>query len=326
MRILIAGSSGFLGTALRVRLAEEGHEVRRLVRGGALSSSEFHWDPASGRINARALDGVEVIINLAGPPVFTRPWTRSRRELLRTARIESTLLLAETVVEQFADSGAKPLWLQASATGWYGTASTDPLQAEPYDESAPASDDFLGRLAHDWEGAAQQAADSGVKVCFLRSGMVLDRSGSTLKLIRPVFGAGLGARLGDGRQRMTLISLHDWLRAVLFLIEHGLIEHGLIEHGLTGRGPTESGVPAGPYNLTIPQPATNAEFTEALATALGRKARLAAPSLILRTALGELAEQLVADQYVVPRALLEQGFSFDGPDIAGTLRLALRRD
>jgi uncharacterized protein (TIGR01777 family) len=311
MRILVAGSSGFLGTALRVRLAEEGHEVRRLIRGGALSSSEFHWDPASGRINARALDGVEVIINLAGPPVFTRPWTRARRDLLRTARIESTLLLAETVVEQFADSPAKPLWLQASATGWYGTAGTDPRQAEPYDESAPAADDFLGRLAHDWEGATQQAADSGVKVCFLRSGMVLDRSGSTLKLIRPVFAAGLGARLGDGRQRMTLISLHDWLRAVLFLMESVLME---------------SGAPAGPYNLTIPQPATNAEFTQALATALGRKAKLAAPSLILRTALGELAEQLVADQYVVPRALQEHGFSFDGPDVAGTLRLALRRD
>lgn len=305
MRILVAGSSGFLGTALRVRLAEEGHEVRRLVRSSAVSSSEFFWDPAAGRINARAVDGVDVIINLAGPPVFTRPWTTSRRELLRTARIDSTLLLAETVVEEYADSPTKPLWLQASATGWYGTGSSEALQAEPYDESAPAADDFLGRLAHDWEGATQHASDSGVTVCFLRSGMVLDRSGSTLKLIKPVFGAGLGARLGSGQQRMTMISLHDWLRALLFLMDQG--------------------GPAGPYNLTIPQPPTNAEFTAGLASALGRRARLSAPSFVLRTALGELAEQLVADQYVVPSALLARGFSFDGPDIDSALRLALRR-
>lgn len=305
MRILVAGSSGFLGTALRVRLAEEGHEVRRLVRNSAVSSSEFFWDPAVGRINAHAVDDVDVIINLAGPPVFSRPWSRSRRELLRTARIDSTLLLAETVVEQYADSTTKPLWLQASATGWYGTGGTNPPQAEPYDERAPAADDFLGRLAYDWEGATQHARDAGVKICFLRSGLVLDVSGSTLKLIKPVFGAGLGARLGNGRQRMTMISLSDWLRAVGFLMQ--------------------SDVPAGPYNLTIPQPPTNAEFTVALASALGRKARFAAPSFVLRTALGELAEQLVADQYVIPRALESVGFTFDGPDIDSALHLALRR-
>jgi len=120
-----------------------------------------------------------------------------------------------------------------------------------------------------------------------------------------VFAAGLGARLGDGRQRMTMISLHDWLRAVLFLIDRR--------------------APSGPYNLTIPQPPTNAEFTAALAAALGRKARFAAPGAVLRTALGELAEQLVADQYVVPAALPRLGFSFDGPDVDSTLRLALAR-
>jgi uncharacterized protein len=302
MRVLIAGSSGFLGTALRVRLAEEGHQVRRLVRKAAMSSAEFHWDPAIGRINARALDDVEVIINLAGPPVFTRPWTATRRDVLRSARIDSTLLLAETIVEQYADAPVKPLWLQASAAGWYGTRSGP----EPYDESAPAADDLLAQLAHDWEGAAQHAADAGVTVCFLRSGLVLDRSGSTLKLIKPVFGSGLGARLGDGRQRMTVISMHDWLRAVLFLMQ--------------GKAP------AGPYNLTIPEPPTNAEFTDALAHALGSSARFSAPGAVLRIALGELAEQLIGNQYVVPRALQQQGFSFDGPDVDSTVRLALRLD
>lgn len=215
MKILIAGASGFLGTALKVRFAERGYEVRRLVRRTPVTSStEFHWDPSIGRINADAVTGVDVIINLAGPPVFTRPWTDSRRELLRTARIESTRLLAETVVERYADSLDKPLWLQSSATGWYGTRSGP----TPYDESAPAAGDFLGQLAKDWEAATDQASSAGVPVIFLRNGMVLDRSGSTLKLIKPVFAAGLGARIGTGDQHMPMISLHDWLRVVEFMI------------------------------------------------------------------------------------------------------------
>lgn len=301
MRFLLSGGSGFLGTALRTRLADRGHQVRRLVRSNPLSSSEFAWDPAAGRINAAAIAGVDVIVNLAGPPVFARPWTDSRRRLLRDARIDATRLLAETVVEQYASSDRKPLWLQASATGWYGTTPGP----EPFDETAPAADTFLGRLAHDWEAATQQAQAAGVAVTFLRSGMVLDRSGSTLKQILPVFRLGLGGRIGDGRQRMALISLHDWLRAVDFLIDQR--------------------PPAGPYNLTIPRPPTNTEFTDALTRLLGhspRPAWFAAPGRALRVALGELADQLLADEYVVPRALLEAGFRFDGPDVTTTLRLA----
>jgi uncharacterized protein (TIGR01777 family) len=301
MRILLSGGSGFLGTALRIRFADLGHEVRRLVRTNPLSSSEFHWDPMAGRINAAALAGVDVIVNLAGPPVFTRPWTDSRRKLLREARIESTRLLAETIVEQYAGSDTKPLWLQASATGWYGTASGP----EPHDEGAPAASTFLGRLAHDWEAATQQAQAAGVPVTFLRNAMVLDQSGSTLRTILPVFRWGIGGRLGSGRQRMAIISLHDWLRAVTFLIDER--------------------PPPGPYNLTIPHPPSNAEFTEALARELGRPARFTAPERPLRAVLGPQADQLLADEYVTPAALLEQGFSFDGPDVTATLRLALQQ-
>lgn len=301
MRILLSGGSGFLGTALRIRLADQGHRVSRLVRSSPLSSSEFGWDPPAGRIDATAVAGVDVIVNLAGPPVFARPWTESRRRLLREARVGATRLLAETVVEQYASGDRKPLWLQASATGWYGTSSGP----APFDETAPAADTFLGRLAHDWEAGTQQAQAAGVPVMFLRSGMVLDRSGSTLKLILPVFRLGLGGRIGDGQQRMALISLHDWLRAVDFLIDQR--------------------PPPGPYNLTIPRPPTNAEFTDALSRLLGRASRptwFAAPQRALRVALGELGEQLLADEYVVPRALLEAGFGFDGPDVTTTLQLA----
>lgn len=299
MKVLLAGASGFLGTALRVRLAEKGVEVRRLVRTTPLSSNEFFWDPSGGKINTTAFDGIDVLINLAGAPVFNRPWTTARKHLLRTSRIDSTRLLAETVAARSSDSPQPPLWLQASAAGWYGTTSG----AEPYDESAPAADDFLAQLAHDWEAAARPAEDAGVTVLRMRSGIVLDRSGSTLKTIRPVFKVGLGAVLGDGRQHMALISLDDWLAAVDFL--------------MTARPPT------GPYNLMIPSCPTNAEFSHEFARQLGSKVRLGAPQVVIRKALGELAGQLLADQYIVPRALQAQGFEFDGPDIAGTLRLAL---
>lgn len=301
MRILIAGASGFLGTALRVRFAEQGHQVRRLVRRTASTSSEYSWDPMAGRINTKAFTDVEVIINLAGPPLFTRPWTPSRRELLRKARIESTRLLAETLVERYATAERKPLWIQASSAGWYGTRP-DADRTEPYDESAPAGDDFPARLAHDWEAATGHAVGAGIPVIFIRNGMVLDAGGSTLKVIRPVFRAGLGARMGSGRQRMPMISLHDWLRAVGFLIDRRV---------------------PGAYNLTIPEPPTNADFTRTLSELLGRKAFFAAPQKPLRLALGELADQLTGDQYVVPRALLDLGFSFDGPDVRSTLELAL---
>lgn len=304
MLILLAGGSGFLGTALRVRLADEGHQVRRLVRQTPVSTSEFHWDPTDGRFNALALDNVDVVINLAGPGVFTRPWTTGRRKYLRSARLQSTGLLAEQLIEH-TDPDRRPLWLQASSAGWYGTRSGP----EPYDESAPAAGDFPARMAEDWEAATTPALEAGITVAFLRSAMVLDRSGSTLKQIRPVFGAGLGAKLGTGRQRMAMISRHDWLRAVLFLLRTAHTDQQA----------------SGPYNLTIPEPPTNAEFSRTLARLLGSRIRFGAPAPVLRAALGELAEQLVGSQHLVPGALTDAGFSFDGPDVESTLRLALHQ-
>lgn len=299
MRVLLAGASGFLGTALRVRLAEQELEVRRLVRTTPLSSNEFYWSPSEGKINATAFDDIDVLINFAGAPVFTRPWTATRKELLRSSRLDSAALLADTMASRFHDAAQPPRWLQASAFGWYPTRSGN----QPYDESAPPADDFLGRLSHDWEAATRPAADAGIDVVTLRSGIVLDRSGSTFKLIRPVFRIGLGAVLGSGRQHMPIISLHDWLRAIEFLMD--------------------AQVPAGPYNLVLATAPTNAEFSHELARQLGSKVRLGAPQAVIRKALGELAGELLGDQWIAPHALLDQGFEFDGADVAGALRLAL---
>ncbi|MBA8794415.1 hypothetical protein FHX74_002034 [Friedmanniella endophytica] len=300
MRFLLAGASGFLGTALRLRLAEDGHEVSRLVRRNPSTPREFFWDPDGGEINQRALDGIDVLIDLAGVGVADRPWTAARKQLIKSSRIGPTSVLAREVARQQREAGRSPLWIQASATGFYGEQSTD----VPKDESAPPADDFLAKVVVAWEAAAQPAIDAGAQVIFLRTAPVLDRSGGLLKVLRLPFSMGLGAKLGDGQQRMALISLHDWLRMVIWMVK-------------TRPAP-------GPYNLTIPEPCTNAEFTKALGHALHRPALLGAPGPVLRRALGELSQQLLGDVNVVPQAALDAGFRFHGPNVRSAIAHALR--
>ncbi len=299
LKFLIAGGSGFLGTALRIRLAEDGHEVSRLVRRSPATPNEFFWDPDGGDINVSAFDDVDVLINLAGVGVADRPWTNARRQLIKSSRVGPTSVLARQVA-RLAGEGSAPLWLQGSAIGWYGDASGD----DPHVEGDPAADDFLARVVVSWEASAQPAVDAGAQVLFLRTSPVLDRTGGLVKILRLPFSVGLGAKLGDGSQRMAMISLHDWLRAVMWMIE--------------------TRPSAGAYNLTIPEIATNADFTQAFAHALHRPAVLGAPGFVLKRALGELSQQLLGDISVLPRAALDEGFTFSGTTVQETVALALK--
>lgn len=299
LKVLMAGASGFLGTALRIRLAEDGHQVSRLVRRTPVTPNEFFWDPDGGEINERAFDDVDVLVNLAGVGVADRPWTNARRQLIKSSRVGPTSVLARQVA-RLAGGGSAPLWLQASATGWYGDTSGE----HPQVEGDPAAEDFLAKVVVSWEASAQPAVEAGAQVLFLRTAPVLDRTGGLLKILKLPFSLGLGAKLGDGSQRMAMISLHDWLRAVIWMIE--------------------TRPAAGAYNLTIPEIATNADFTQALAHALHRPAVLGAPGFVLRKALGELSHQLLGDMSVLPQAALDQGFAFDGATVDESVRLALR--
>jgi len=301
VKYLLAGASGFLGSALRVRLAEEGHEVVRLVRREPSSASEVRWDPDAGRLDRAAFDGVDVVVNFAGAGVADQLWTQSRRKLLLESRVNTTGTLARVLAELAGEGEERPTpaLIQASGIAKYGTAWSD----TPHDEDSPAAADFLAQVVVSWEEAAQPAVDAGVRVVFLRTSPVMDRSGGPLKLMKLPWSVGAGARLGNGRQRMPMISLHDYLRALLW----------------TANNTSATGA----YNLTIPQPTTNAEFTKALARALGRPTLLRAPAIVMRTALGELAEQLLGDMYVLPKRLIAEGFVFDGTDVDSTLRLAL---
>lgn len=303
MRFLLAGASGFLGSALRVRLAEEGHEVVRLVRREPATATEVQWRPDDRQVELSAFDGVDVVVNLAGAGVADWLWTESRRELILSSRVNTTTTLATALAELAArgEDVPTPALIQASGISRYGTAWSDTAA----DEDTSAGSDYLAQVVVSWEGAAQPAVDAGVRVVFLRTAPVMDASGGPLQLMKVPWSLAAGARLGNGRQRMPMISLHDYLRVLLW----------------AARNNTTTGA----YNLTIPEPATNGEFTRALARLLARPAFLWAPAAVVRAALGELAEQLLGDMYVLPRRLVAEGFVFDGTDVTSTLQLALGR-
>lgn len=301
MRWLLAGASGFLGQALKVRLAGEGHDVVRLVRREPASAAEFRWDPDAGEIDPAAFTDVGAVVNLGGVPVAGGLWTTKRRQQILSSRVNTTGTLARVLAARAA-IGPSPVYLHASGIARYGTTSGP----EPYTEDSPAASDYLAQVTVLWEEAAEPARAAGVRVVALRTSPVLHAGGGSFVPMKLAWSAGLGATIGDGRQRMPMIALSDWLGAVQWAADT----------------PHASGA----YNLTIPQPTTNAAFTDALARALHRPRVFAAPKFLLRTALGELAEQLAGDVHVVPQRLTDDGFRFGAPDLASTIAAALTRD
>lgn len=298
-RWLLAGASGFLGTALRVRLATDGHEVVRLVRREPATATEHRWDPDRGELDPAALDGVDAVVNLGGAGVFTHPWTAARRELLLSSRLATTGTVARALAARAAATGSAPVLIQASGIARYASVAG----GRPATEDAPAAPDFLAQLTVQWEGATRPAVDAGVRVVLLRTSPVLDHSGGPFVPMRVAWSAGLGTTLGDGRQRMPLISLADYLGVVLWAAGEERAR--------------------GAYNLTIPEPTTNAEFTDALAAALHRPRLLRAPAFVLRRALGELSGQLLGDTWAVPSRLTGDGYVFRAPDVRSTIAAAL---
>jgi uncharacterized protein len=286
MRVVVAGSSGFIGSALVAHLRGAGHEVLRLVRRAPEAADERGWDPPAGRIDAGALDGVHAVVNLCGAPLWTRRWSGARKQVLIDSRVEPTEVLAGAVAEH-----GIPVLLNQSAVGYYGDTT-----GGPHDERAPRGEGFAAHLCERWEQAT--AAAAGARVVLLRTAPVLAACGGMLAPLRPLFALALGARLGDGRQHMPYIHLDDLNAATAFLLTSDV---------------------EGPVNLTGPTPATNAEFTSAFGKARGRPAPLSAPRAAMRLALGELAEDLLRGQHLVPAALTGAGFRFRFPTVESAL-------
>ena len=299
LRVAITGSTGLIGAALAESLRGGGAEITRLVRRPPAGDAELRWNPddSDGGLDPAALSGIDAVVHLSGAPIAGARWTPTRKQLLRSSRIASTSALVRAML-----AAAEPprVLLSASAIGWYGDTGDRAV-----DEAAPAGLGFLAALVRDWEAAAAPAAAAGIRVVYLRSGVVLSRLGGMLRPLLPVFRLGLGAQIGAGTQYLSWISIADHLRAVRFLLDQAAI--------------------SGPVNLTAPAPATNAEFTRALAAAVRRPAVLSVPGPVVRLALGELSAELLGSCRVVPSRLLEAGFSFDYPEIRPALAAAVHR-
>ncbi|WP_100446258.1 TIGR01777 family oxidoreductase [Glycomyces xiaoerkulensis] len=291
MRIVIAGSSGYLGTALRRELA--GHDIVRLVRDRPGEDDQIRWDPYRGPLDTAVLDGVDVVVNLCGAPIAGRRWNAAYKERIRASRVVPTRVLAEAV----ARAGA-PVLVNASATGWYGDRADVPV-----DESSPASADYLGKTSLAWESATAPAQESGARVIRLRTGHVLGPGSPLLAKLVPVYKFLLGGRFGDGRQYLPWISLRDWTGAVRSLIE---------------------GDVTGPVNLVGPTPATNREFTRAMAAVLHRPAPWIIPGWAARIVAGEAAVELLRGARVKPAVLRSQGYEYRDRTVLDALRWALQ--
>jgi uncharacterized protein (TIGR01777 family) len=287
MRIVLAGGSGFLGTALARHWRAADHEVLQLVRGAADRPDERSWDPSAGVLDAAHLAGADVVVNIGGAPIVRWPWTRGWRELILNSRLETTGTVARTV----AALDDRPALVNASGVNYYGADRG----VEQLDEESTSGDGFLADVCRQWEAATQPAADAGSRVAILRTSPVLHRSGGVLKLAKLPFQVGLGGRLGSGEQFFASISLDDYLAAVTRIVTDDNLD--------------------GPFNLAAPLAATNRELTRALGRRLNRPTAVPAPAFALRAVAGEQSSLLLGSLNVAPRRLIDAGFEFAHPTI-----------
>lgn len=292
-RILVSGASGMIGSAVVAALKSAGAKIVRLARPGSRpgpNNELIAWNPAEP-INPEAVSGCDVLIHLAGESVFGR-WSAEKKAGIRDSRIPATANLAKGL----ALANIKPkAFLCASAIGYYGNRSDELLN----EDSAPGKG-FAADLARDWEKATNPAADAGIRTVRMRIGIVLAARAGALGQMLPAFKAGVGGRVGSGKQWMSWIDLDDLI---------GAVQHILRTDSL-----------AGPVNLVGPNPVTNIQFTKALASVLHRPALFPVPAFVMRLAFGEMADELLlASDRVEPKRLLDSGYSFQFPTLQSSL-------
>jgi uncharacterized protein (TIGR01777 family) len=291
VKVAITGASGLLGPALIRSLRDDGHDVLRLVRRVPAAPDEVQWDPETGEVDLAALTGVDAVIHLAGANLGGRPWTPAYRRTVMDSRVSGTRTIASAV----ARMEPRPrVLLSASGVGYYGPRGEDIV-----DETAPAGDSYIAQIARRWEESTAAAVEAGVRVVTMRTGVVVSGRGGALGKLVPLFRLGVGGRLGSGRQYWSWIGLHDYVRAVRFLLDRDDI--------------------SGAVNVCAPTPVTNAEFTKALGRVLHRPTVLVVPGFALRIPLRDFAKDLLGGQRVIPRRLLDAGFTFDEPNLEPAL-------
>ena len=299
-RVILSGASGMLGTAVRRALADRGSQTLQLVRRNPTNAGELTWDPTADPAvqDFRQLEGASASIHLSGANVAAHRWTHDYKRRMTSSRVDSTHRLAKVLAKL---SKPPKAFLVASAVGTYGDRGDEIL-----DESSKAGSGFLASLCREWEEAAEPARQVGIRVVHLRFGVVLGPEEGALQQILPPFRAGLGARIGDGRQWMSWIGIDDVVRAILFALDRRDV--------------------AGPVNITSPNPVTNAEFTHTLGRVLQRPAFLSVPAFAMKLLFGQMAEEaLLASARVEPQKLFAAGFQFSQPHLDQALAAALKR-
>jgi uncharacterized protein (TIGR01777 family) len=248
------------------------------------------WDVAAGKLDAAALNGIDGVIHLAGESVAQR-WTDTAKQRILQSRVQSTRLLVDAILQQ----EQRPAFISASGISYYG------IEVEPFvDESSPTGPGFLAEVTRQWEAAAQPLTDAGVRTAFLRTGIVLSTKGGALAKMLPPFKLGVGGRIGDGRQKMSWISLADLVQAYVFAVENTSLR--------------------GAINAVAPQCVTNTEFTKTLGKVLGRPTIFPVPAAMVKMFFGEMGKETVlSDLGVLPQRLSELGFRWQHPQLEQAL-------
>ena len=299
MKVLVTGSTGFIGSALVASMKAGGHEVTRLVRNNVPTDTKTaRWDPAAGTIDVAALEGIEGVVHLAGEGIGDKRWSEAHKKRVFESRVHGTGLLARTLAQ--LDAPPKAM-VSASAMGYYGRRG-----AEILTEESSSGTGFIPDLCRQWESATGPAEEAGVRVAHTRNSLVLGTGGGILgKMLLP-FRLGLGAKLSSGRQYMSWVTLGDMVRAIEFLLGHSAAE--------------------GPFNVSTPNPITNLEFTKALGKALRRPALLTVPKAAIALVFtSEAADELTGSQRMIPEKLERAGFSLEHPELEGALEDVLHK-
>lgn len=299
-RILITGSSGLIGRALTPFLQTGGHAVTRLTRARRPTSpSEIVWNPERGfGLDVSLLEGFHAVVHLAGEPIDAGRWTVEHKQRIRESRVQGTRQLCQAL----ARCKRKPRVLVcASAIGYYGDRGMKPVE-----ETAAPGNGYLPELVNEWEEASRIAAEAGIRVVYLRFGMILSPAGGALRRMLPIFRLGLGAPLGSGEQQVSWLSIEDAI---------GGIHHAITKDSLRGA-----------VNAASPNPVSNREFTRTLARVLRRPSGPTVPEFVLRGRYGEMADAiLLSGVRAIPRRLLDSGYRFMHSELEPALRFLLGR-
>ena len=296
MKILITGGTGFVGTQLTSRLIQDGQEVTILTRSIKKSDkvpkgvSYLQGDPTQKGPWQEAIKKHEAVINLAGASIFSK-WTEEHKKAIRESRVSTT----QNIVEGIPSYPEKKITIfSTSAVGYYGFCGDEELT----EESKPG-DDFLARIAMEWEGEALKAREKGARVVITRFGIVLGEKGGALSQMIPLFKKYIGGPIGSGKQWFSWVHIKDLAESFAFLLKHPEI--------------------SGPINVCSPNPVRNRDLAKALGKALHKPSFLPAPAFMVKWVLGEFGSVILEGQRVIPRRLLDNGFVFQYPDIKKAL-------